>query len=201
MNSLYEFVSKAQGKKSLSCAAVIRRRTKVIGVTSMELLTVMAMIAILSGIAVPSFISLIQSNRVAGEVNALSGDIQFARSEAIKEGLPVSLCVSVNGSSCLNINTWNKGWIVFSDPNGNQVLEPGELILKKQIPWTNTDTFTADNNISALSYNRDGFAFNLPGTVIWTLHTQPFNASASRCLVVNIAGRQQVQTPSNGNCT
>ena len=161
----------------------------------------MAVIAILSGIAVPSFIGLIQSNRVAGEVNALSGDIQFARSEAIKEGLPVSLCVSVNGTSCLNINTWNKGWIVFSDPNGNQVLEPGELILKKQIPWTNTDTFTADNNISALSYNRDGFAFNLPGTAIWTLNTQPFNASASRCLVVNIVGRQQVQTPSNGNCT
>ena len=201
MNSLYEFVSKAQVKTSLSCAAVIRSRTNVIGVTSMELLTVMAVIAILSGIAVPSFISLIQSNRVAGEVNALSGDIQFARSEAIKEGLPVSLCVSVNGTNCSNINTWNKGWIVFSDPNGNQVLEPGERILKKQIPWTNTDTFTADNNISAFSYNRDGFAFNLPGTVIWTLHTQPFNASASRCLVVNIVGRQQVQTPANGNCT
>ena len=72
--------------------------------TLLELLTVIAVIAVLMAIAVPSFVSLTQTNRVAGEINALAGDLQFARAEAIKEGLPVSLCVAnAAGTSCSNV--------------------------------------------------------------------------------------------------
>ena len=171
------------------------------GVTAIELMVTMAIIAILLAIAVPSFVGITQINRVASEINALSGDLQFARAEAIKEGLPVSICASANGTSCLGANTWNKGWIVFLDPNQNQTIDSGDTVLRKQIPLTSTDTFTADNNIGAFSYSRDGFALALPGTVTWTLHTQPINTSASRCIAVNIVGHVQVQTPGTGNCT
>ena len=168
--------------------------------TAIELLTVMAVIAILLAIAVPSFVSLTQTNRVAGEVNALAGDLQFARAEAVKEGLPVSICASSNGTSCLGTatSTWNTGWIVFSDANGNQAVNAGDLVLRKQTAWTSTDTFTAadssGNPVGAISYSRDGFAINL-GTppVTWTLHTVPLNTSASRCMTLNLVGHQQVQ--------
>jgi type IV fimbrial biogenesis protein FimT len=171
------------------------------GVTAIELLVVISIISVLMGVAIPSFVSLTQSNRVAGEINALSGDIQFARAEAIKEGLPVSICASADGTSCLGANTWNRGWIIFSDPNQNQVVDAGETVLRKQIPWASTDTFTANNNIAAFSYSRDGFALALPGTVTWTLHTAPVNTSASRCIAVNIVGHMQVQQPGTGSCT
>lgn len=165
--------------------------------TLLELLTVMAVIAVLMAIAVPSFVSLTQTNRVAGEVNALAGDLQFARAEAVKEGLPVSICASPNGASCLGTATWNTGWIVFSDPNGNKAVDAGDLILRRQPPWKSTDTFAAADNasnaVAAVSYSRDGFAINLAGTATWTLHTQPVNTSASRCLTLNIVGHQQVQ--------
>ncbi len=169
------------------------------GVTLLELLTVLAVIAVLLVVAVPSFVSLTQTNRVAGEINALSGDLQFARAEAIKEGLPVSICASSNGTSCLGAttSTWNTGWIVFSDANGNKVVNAGDLVLRRQIPWKSTDTFTAadgsGNAVGAVSYSRDGFAINLAGTVTWTLHTQPVNTAAGRCVILNIVGRQQVQ--------
>ena len=201
MNSQFEFDVRPSSFPILSRATYPYIRISAAGVTAIELLVVMAIIAILLGIAVPSFVGITQSNRVAGEINALSGDMQFARAEAIKEGLPVSICASANGSSCLGANTWNKGWIVFFDPNGNQTVDLGDTVLRKQIPWTSTDTFTADNNMAAFSYSRDGFALALPGTVTWTLHTQPINASASRCVAINIVGRQQVQSPGTGNCT
>jgi len=172
--------------------------------TAIELLVVMSIIAIFMAMAMPSFLSLTQTNRVASEVNALVGDLQFARAEAIKEGIPVSICASSNGTSCLGAATWNMGWIVFSDPNGNKAVDTGDLVLRKQIPWTSTDTFSAadsnNNAVTALSYSRDGFAMNLAGTVIWTLHTQPVNTLASRCVTLNIVGHQQVQSAGTGNC-
>jgi type IV fimbrial biogenesis protein FimT len=163
--------------------------------TLLELLTVLAVIAVLLAIAVPSFVSLTQTNRVAGEVNALSGALQFARAEAIKEGVPVTICASSNGTSCLGASTsaWNTGWIVFSDTNGNKAVDAGDLILRKQIPWTSTDTFTTAN-VGAVTYSRDGFAIGLAGAVTWTLHTSPLNTSATRCVYLNIAGHQQVMT-------
>ena len=57
---------------------------RVSGVTLIELMTVVTVIALLIGIAVPSFQYVTNANRLAAEVNGLLGDMQFARGEAIK---------------------------------------------------------------------------------------------------------------------
>ena len=64
------------------------------GFNLLELLITMSVAAILLTIAVPSFRYVTNSNRIAGEVNGLLGDLQFARAEAIKEGRTVTVCVS-----------------------------------------------------------------------------------------------------------
>jgi len=74
-------------------------------------------------IGVPSYRYVITSNRVSAEVNGLLMDMQFARSEAIKEGRTVTVCTSLNGTSCANSNVWHTGWIVFMDINNNQAVE------------------------------------------------------------------------------
>ena len=56
------------------------------GFTMVEMLMTMAIATILLTIAVPSFRYVTNSNRIAGELNGLLGDLQFARAEAIKEG-------------------------------------------------------------------------------------------------------------------
>ena len=58
---------------------------KLAGVTLVELLTVMSIVAVLLGIAIPSYRYVTTSNRMSGEVNGLLGDLQFARVEAIRE--------------------------------------------------------------------------------------------------------------------
>lgn len=157
-------------------------------------------VGILASLAVPSFVGLIQNNRVANEVNGFVGDLQFARGEAIKQGQPVSLCVSSDGATCIASTNWHSGWIVFANPTGLTSPTSSAMVLRRQMPWTSTDTFVASNAVSRFTYNRDGFATAIPGIVTMTLHTSPLNASASRCVAVNLVGRQQVQTVNGMNC-
>lgn len=171
------------------------------GFTMVEMMTVLAIVGIIVSFAVPSFVSMTQSNRVSSQVNSFVGDLQFARSEAIKEGSSVTLCPSSDGARCLGASTWQSGWIVFADANGNQSVDAGELVIRKQLPWTSTDTFVSTNSVTALTYSRDGFAVGVNGAFTVVLHTTPVNSNATRCVTVNVVGRQQVLTSNGTTCT
>ena len=166
-------------------------------------MTVIAVVAILLAVAVPSFRDMTQRNRVATEVNAFAGDLQFARSEAIKQGVPVTVCASSNGTSCLGNATWNTGWIVFADPDNSKTVNNGEIVIRRQAAFTGTDTFAASNGVAAITYSRDGFAMGLTAnaTVTLTLRTIPANSGATRCVAVNFVGSQEVQKVNGSNCT
>ena len=162
-----------------------------VGFSLIELMIVIAIAAILATLAAPSFIATTQRFRSLSESSSFASDLQYARSEAIKQGLPVTLCSSSDGSTCAASNNWHFGWIIFSDPAATQTATPGS-ILRKQKSWVGTDTFVANSAISAITYNRDGFR-SLPsssaGPVTVTLHTSPANNNATRCITVSATGR------------
>ena len=171
------------------------------GFTITELITVMAIVAILMGIGVPSYRYVTTSYRMSAEVNSLLGDLQYARAEALREGLFVTVCVSRDGLSCDGgSTTWQEGWIVFSDPNGNATVDAGEIVLKVQQPFLGNpaDTFIANNALSAVTYNREGFATTLAGfpDATITLHDRTANAALSRCLWINPMGVPRTATPT-----
>ncbi len=178
------------------------------GLTLIELMVVVALVAILMAVAVPSFQGVVRSNRINGEINAFVGDLQLARSEAIKRGLPVSLCPSSNGTDCLTTNTWHNGWIVFFDPDssGDRNLvatTPAEELIKVQPAWRATDTFVATPVTTRVTYTRDGFATALPAGAELTmaLRTTPVDNNFTRCVQLNRVGRQVVQRSGVGVCT
>ncbi len=172
------------------------------GFTLVELVIVVAMVAVLASIAVPSFASLIQRNRVAAEINSLVSDLQFARSEAIRRGLPVSLCTSADGKSCLGTNAWHSGWLVFSDADGSGTMNGPDTGLRVRAGWTSGDTFVADQDIAAVTFGGDGFAMNLPssGLVTIPLRTSPVNNQATRCLALNRVGRHSIHGSGSEAC-
>ena len=96
----------------------IRRRAAQSGFTLMELLLGFAVLAILTTLALPAFTQFIANNRLAAESNELVASFQYARSEALKRGLPVQICSSEDGAGC-NGN-WNQGWIAMVDPGGTE---------------------------------------------------------------------------------
>jgi type IV fimbrial biogenesis protein FimT len=168
------------------------------GFTVTELMVVVAIVAILMGIGVPSYRYITNSYRMSAEVNGLLGDLQYARSEAIKEGQTVTTCVSTNGATCTGGTAWASGWIVFSDPNSNAIVDAGEVVLRVQRPFAGQvpDTFNATNNVSAITYNREGFANTAAGfvTTTITLKDSTANGAWTRCLVIAPATPLSTQT-------
>lgn len=167
------------------------------GMTLIELLVVMTIAAILIGVGLPSFRYVTTSNRMSGEINNLLGDLQFARSEALKEGQTVTVCSSTDGNNCSS-TSWELGWIVFSDPTAAQTTA-NNLALRVQKAFLGGDTLKFDNAINAISFNREGFANEplafAPPALTATLHDKKATRAWTRCLVVT-AGR--VATEQSG---
>lgn len=67
------------------------------GFTIIELVVVVALIAIVAGIAIPTMTDLIDRNRVTATTNSSLGLLNFARNEAIRRGQ--SVIVSSAGNS------------------------------------------------------------------------------------------------------
>ena len=174
------------------------------GFTLIEVLIVLTVAGILLAVVVPSFRTVIERSRVSTEVNAFVSDLQFARSEAIKQGIPVSLCASTNGTTCSTENTWHKGWLVFSNVTGTGTMQSGDVILRTRPAFKAGDTLVADPAITALTYNRDGFALltgNASGATLLSLRTVPTVSSITRCISMNRIGYQTIYKSGQGGCT
>jgi type IV fimbrial biogenesis protein FimT len=159
------------------------------GFTMIEMLMTIAIASILMSLAIPSFRYVTNSNRIAGELNGLLGDLQLARAEAIKEGRTVTVCQSNDGATCTNSTNWQGGWIVFSDPVNVGVYDAGETYFRKQKPFSGTDTFLASNNVTAITFNREGYAVGMANGTLLTLHDSTNNSAWTRCLSINLSGQ------------
>jgi type IV fimbrial biogenesis protein FimT len=179
------------------------------GVSMVELLIVLTIAAILLGIGSAAYKNVTASYRISSEINGLLGDMQYARSEAIKQGQNVVICVSTSGTDCTTGNTnWNLGWIVFA----NSATPPttggnAALVLRAQPAFTGTDTLT-DGVTSNVSFDREGLALGLlttmsgNGGAVLPLHDAAHTASRTRCLEITNVGNVSVQQPATlSNCT
>ena len=164
------------------------------GFTMTELLATIGIISILMAIGAPSYRYVTTSNRMSGEINGLLGDLQFARAEAIKEGQTITVCATADGATCAGNTTWTGGWLVFADNTAIGTFDAAtDVMLRIQKPLSSGDKLTADNNIGAVTFNREGFALALPGTIKLTLQDSTANAGYNRCLAVTIVGAMTTQ--------
>ena len=205
------WVVKKQRDRARNAQRQFRMRAQS-GITLTELIIVMLIAATLMAIGIPSYRYVTYSNRVSSEVNALLGDLQYARSEAVKEGQMVTVCPANTGATaCANGTSWQNGWIVFSDVNSNQTVAAAANILHVQQAFNSTpqDTFVSNDAVTFVSFNREGFATAFPagvatgGYVTITLHTNPQKSQWTRCVQVFTTGLMGTETTSDaqGNCS
>jgi type IV fimbrial biogenesis protein FimT len=85
------------------------------GFTLTELVVALAVAAILTGIAAPSFKTLVAGTRAHGAASDLYASAMRARSEAIKRNKEVSLKPATTG--------WQDGWSILDPQNDGQKLD------------------------------------------------------------------------------
>ena len=124
------------------------------GFTLVELLIVMAIAAILLTVGVPSYFSTMSRYRIATEANALVGDLQYARSEAVKQGFTVQVCISTDSQNCSNATTsWMAGRIVKTIPSDPTV---AASVLRIQPALSGTDSMKdLTNGVAVIAFNRE----------------------------------------------
>ncbi len=105
------------------------------GFTLVELMVTVAVLAVVAAIAYPTFTSIINSNRLAGAANDLLGDLQYARSEAIRRNAHIVVCASADESSCTGAAGDWKSWIVMLDnpTAADDVLRVGHIEAPVQV--------------------------------------------------------------------
>jgi type IV fimbrial biogenesis protein FimT len=68
------------------------------GLTLVELLVGVAVAAVLLGVAVPSFTGMLARSRLEGVLNELGTDLQYTRSEALRQRTTTTLLVNGSGT-------------------------------------------------------------------------------------------------------
>ncbi|MDX1554457.1 MAG: GspH/FimT family pseudopilin [Xanthomonadales bacterium] len=139
----------------LSCG-----RAATSGFTLVELMVTVVVLSIVLAMAVPSFSSMINRNRLAASANEAVAAFQVARMEAVRRNARVVLCPSANGSACAG-GDWSR-LIVFSDNNGNG--SPGdanEEIIRDVVLAAGGVSIKPSGNVATnqrISFGADGFA-------------------------------------------
>ncbi len=90
------------------------------GFTLIELLIAIAIFAILVGIALPNFNTMMQSGRITSATNSQLGFLQLARSEAVKRRSDITVCASSDQATC--VGNWENGALILQGANVLKVL-------------------------------------------------------------------------------
>ncbi len=125
------------------------------GFTLIELMVALALVAILVTIGIPGFNNIIRDNRLVTGTNDLVTSMSLARSEAIRRGVPVTVCASNTGTDC-TVSTWNQGWIVFTDQGTADTVDGTDTILRVQQALSG-DVQIAVGGATQVSYSATGF--------------------------------------------
>ena len=123
-------------------------------------MVVLAIVAILTTLAAPSFSRLIKSNAISSVISTFMADMRYARSESIRRGGRVVMCRSdapealapgCSSDAGADGKGWVSGWIVFFDTDNDADKQADEPLLRVQSPITGIDAIVeGDTEASTL---------------------------------------------------
>lgn len=163
------------------------------GFTAVELLVIVAIVCMLLAIGVPSFASLIRRQKLTTASNLLFAAANLARSEAIHRGRRVDLVPAGERRS------WQDGWVVFIDDNGNQYPDKGETIVQTYAAVDRDMRITAsftDSKVQYVAYDGSGRTrTNASSQTAQSGNWRLELGDQARKVVINFLGRPRVCNP------
>ena len=176
------------------------------GFTLIELMTVIALIAIIAALAAPDLRAFMVRNKVAGISNEFSAALQQARALAVSRNSCVSLCAasSSNATTCtandvVDVNFLTTGWLIFQNPGcvankTDPAVAPAGPVLQQRSG--EEGSYVLEPSIAALNivmFDPRGYA-NLGGTEVFEIEP-PYGTADSyrRMICLDAAGRSTVR--------
>ena len=124
------------------------------GFTLMELMTTIAIIAVLAAIAVPNMIGWRSGTKLQGAVENLRGDLQWAKLKAVQENASVTVLFVDSGGICTRYE-------VFTDNDRDGVSDGSRYRLRDLPAGVSIDLGNTDfNGNDFVTFNNRGFPEN-----------------------------------------
>lgn len=176
----------------MATAAPTSKPIEQLGFTLIELMVVIALVAILAALAVPSWTQVKTRNAVRTAVNDYILSMQFARSEAVRINSPVTICPSSDGVNC-TASEFQNGWIVRTGPRTN---DPAQIILQDTLPRVLVRLNTTAAATQRITFLPNGLpASNFAGATLEVCPSQPGFEDQVRRLTINRAGKITISSP------
>ncbi len=172
---------KTRGKLNLSNPYRSQRQR---GISHVELMIAVALVAILSVTALPGVGRMMDRNKIMGTRHQLLTDLNFARNTAINSYRRVVICPSSNQQTCNGDTNWRDGWIIFQDFDADHQRDQAENIL--QVGELNDSITVTSGQRKHFRFYPDGTAPGSTGSLFMCIEGEP---EMGQRLVISNVGR------------
>jgi prepilin-type N-terminal cleavage/methylation domain-containing protein len=173
-----------------------RRRHQ--GLTLLELLIALVILALLLGLGVPSFSSLLAENRGRAAMSQMRALFAFARQQALTTGQRTTVCAVRRDGRCIRDWLADHEIVVFVDIDENRRLDASDRLLRR-IAWPVTQaelSWRASLGRPQLTFEPSGATWQ-NGTLFYCPSSR--DARHARALVISQTGRSYMPGDSNGD--
>jgi type IV fimbrial biogenesis protein FimT len=159
------------------------------GLSLVELIGTISIVAVVNAMAGPTLGETFKRNQLRSQAEQVMTTLNLARSEAVKRNQPVSICRSSNGTSCTG--DWQDGWIVFSNLDGDNVLDIGtDEVIRVYEGLAHGHAFYGTVGTDAMTYFSDGSYAGGSETV--RICSEDADLEHSWTVEINTVGRPRV---------
>ncbi len=173
------------------------------GFTFIELMVVLAIGGMLLMFGAPSFIDTVQDGRLRSQAFEVANLLAYTRSEAAKRpNTTVTVCPASNPGAtngCTNTASWENGWIVLSDVNGNRSFDNATDQVLKISPALSNNNRLRTVGFGGLNYIQfDDQGIPAQGGTFVVCDSR--GASRAKAVIMSVAGqmRMAVDTDNDG---
>ncbi|MCW8807891.1 MAG: GspH/FimT family pseudopilin [Rhodanobacter sp.] len=154
------------------------------GMTLIEQIMVLVIVAVLTGLTVPPMHHLLSRNQVRVAQTDFIVALQQARETAVVSGRQTLFCPTRDGESCSNDWRWDGGWLLGHDSDGDHQPDNGPLYVGQG--YDGKVTIHSSVGRRYVRYHPDGSASGSNLTLLFCRHG---NTADALSVVVSNSGR------------
>lgn len=174
------------------------------GFTLVEAIVVVALVAILLSVAVPSLASFQRSSELRATASGFLAAVQSARAEAMKRGVDTYLIPASN-------NNWATGWTLYADVDRSQSLTGNDIVIMQTGAIASKTSVTGGLAAAAefagaagkfIRFNGGGFPLAMDGSFRGgAIEFGVTGSTEKRRVVLNTVGRTRLCDPAKDTTT